>query len=202
MTDKLTHWKKLTNPNYLGVYALEDKKDIIVTIKSVKREMVTGEGGKKEECTVAYFTENVKPMILNATNSKTITKIYGTPYIEEWTNKKIQIYADMVSVKGEMVEALRIRAYEPKTVQAKKCSDCSTEIKGFEKFSAEQVANSSLNKYGKYLCKECAVKAKDVASVKAKEAAVVKANTNTADTPVKEEPVPDATAELGYKEEF
>ena len=30
-----THWKKLTNPDYLGAYALEDGEDMIVTIKNV-----------------------------------------------------------------------------------------------------------------------------------------------------------------------
>ena len=30
-----THWKSMTNPNYLGVYSLPDGRDIILTIKSV-----------------------------------------------------------------------------------------------------------------------------------------------------------------------
>ena len=64
-----THWKKLTNPNYLGAYAFEENKDIILTIKSVGNEVITGEGGRKEECTVCHFVENYKPMILNKTNS-------------------------------------------------------------------------------------------------------------------------------------
>ena len=48
-----THWKKLTNPDYLGSYALEDGKDMIVTIKEVKQELITGQKGTKEECVVA-----------------------------------------------------------------------------------------------------------------------------------------------------
>jgi hypothetical protein len=87
-----THWKKLTNPEYLGAYSLDDGKDIVLTIKTIAREMVTGEAGKKEECTVARFLEPQKPMILNKTNCKTIEKIYKTPYIEEWQGKKIQIF--------------------------------------------------------------------------------------------------------------
>ena len=76
-----THWKQLMNPDYLGAYALPEGQDITVTIKFVQREEVTGEGGKKEMCTVAHI-ENNKPMILNVTNQKTIAKMYG-PYIED-----------------------------------------------------------------------------------------------------------------------
>jgi hypothetical protein len=79
MSETLTHWKKLTNPDYLGAYALEPGQDLIVTIKSVANEVVTGSDGKKETCSVMRFAENVKPMILNATNSKMITKLLKTP---------------------------------------------------------------------------------------------------------------------------
>ena len=53
-----THWKKLTNPDYLGAYALTPGQDLIATIKTVKREIVTGPEGKKEECSVCYFAES------------------------------------------------------------------------------------------------------------------------------------------------
>lgn len=111
---KQTHWKKLTNPNYIGAYCMPpDKSDVILTIKKVVREMVVGDGGKKEECTVAHFKENSKPMILNRTNCKTITSIYATPYIEEWVDKKIQIFVAQVKVAGEIVDGLRIRPIQP-----------------------------------------------------------------------------------------
>ena len=71
-----THWKKLTNPDYLGAYALEDGKDMIVTIKVVRPEMITGQNGQKEECVVAHFDGDVKPMILNKTNMKAIEKAF------------------------------------------------------------------------------------------------------------------------------
>jgi hypothetical protein len=110
----LTHWKKLTNPDYIGAYALEPGQELILTIKSVGREMVMGADGKKEECIVAHFTEDVKPMILNATNAKMITQIYKTPYIEEWAGKKIQVYAADVRAFGQDLQALRIRPIVPK----------------------------------------------------------------------------------------
>lgn len=95
------------NPDYLGAYALPEGKDITVTIKFVQREQVTGEGGKKEECTVAHI-ESSKPMILNVTNQKSISKIYG-PYIEDWAGKRITLCVSQTKLKGEFVECLRIR---------------------------------------------------------------------------------------------
>lgn len=110
----LTHWKKLTHPDYLGAYALEPGKDMIVTIKSCAIEIVSGTDGKKQECMVIHFMENgVKPMICNKTNAKTITKIHKTPYIEQWAGKQIQLYASAVSAFGTQTEALRIREMVP-----------------------------------------------------------------------------------------
>ena len=77
-----THWKRLQNPDYIGAYALDPGKDMILTIKSAANEMIIGADGKKEECMVMRFIEpGVKPMIVNTTNAKTITKIYKTPKI-------------------------------------------------------------------------------------------------------------------------
>lgn len=109
-----THWKKLTNPDYIGAYSLPDGKDLTVKITEVKRELITGTGGKKEECTVAYL-QGQKPMILNNTNCKIIQKIYDTPFIEEWKNKAITIYVAKIKAFGEdNVECLRIRPTQPK----------------------------------------------------------------------------------------
>lgn len=158
--EKLTHWKKLTNPDYLGAYALEPGQDLIVTIKSVANEVVTGADGKKETCLVMRFADDVKPMILNATNSKTITKLLKTPYIEEWTGRKIQIYTEKVKAFGEVVDALRIRPFLPVEKQLV-CANCGKAIEGYGKSSAETIAKHTLSKYGKMLCSECATKASE-----------------------------------------
>lgn len=113
-----THWKKLTNPNYLGTYALEPGKDLIATIDHVEKEKVTSPGGETEECTVVYFKEDVKPFILNVTNAKQIERLYGTPYIEDWGGKKIQIYIkDDIEAFGKITSGLRIRPKVPQTTK-------------------------------------------------------------------------------------
>lgn len=114
---QLTHWKKLTHPLYLGAYELMDGsisgKELTVTISKVVREIVQGADGKKEECTVCHL-QGVKPMILNATNQKTMTKLFGSPYIEKWAGKKMVLYVAKVKAFGDTVDALRVRATAPK----------------------------------------------------------------------------------------
>jgi len=116
--EPLTHWKKLTNPNYIGAYTLDPGQDMILTIRNCIRETVTGEAGKKEECTILYFMEaGIKPMILNKTNAKTIAKIHGTPYIQQWAGKQIQIYSKQVDAFGTTTDALRVRDFVPQSKQ-------------------------------------------------------------------------------------
>lgn len=166
MSNQLTHWKKLTNPDYLGAYALEPGQDLVVTIKSVANEVVTGTDGKKETCSVMRFVENVKPMVLNATNSKTITKLLKTPYIEQWAGRKIQIFVENgVKAFGDVVDALRIRPFLPVEKELL-CADCGKKIEGFGNTKAEVVAKHTLSKYGRMLCSECAQKAADAGKAK------------------------------------
>jgi len=115
MSETKTHWKSLVNPDYIGAYALPNGDDLTVTIESVAREVVTMAGGKKEECTVVRLVKN-KPFILNATNSKSIHRLYGA-YIEDWAGKRITLYASTTKFGGELVECLRIR---PEVAKPKK----------------------------------------------------------------------------------
>ena len=150
-----THWKKLINPDYLGAYSLDPGKDIVLTIGTVKKEMITGADGKKEECIVCHWQENEKPMILNSTNCKTISKLLKTPYIERWSGHRIQIGAEVVSAFGEKVEALRVRKSLPEDVKIA-CEECGQFISPAFSMSVSQLAAYTKKKYGKHLCAECA----------------------------------------------
>ena len=107
-----THWKSLHNYDYLGAYSLEDGKDIVLTIKEVKKEQVTGDGGRKDTCVVVSWVEDQKKMIINKTNSKTIESLY-TPFIEDWAGKQVQIFVGKDKMSGEIVDCLRIRGKIP-----------------------------------------------------------------------------------------
>ena len=105
-----THWKKLTNPNYLGAYAFDQGEEKLVTIDTVIDEMITAPDGKESGCMVLHFQEkDIKPMILNRTNAKTIEKLSGTPYIEEWKGLKITLVVRTVSAFGGEVDAVRVK---------------------------------------------------------------------------------------------
>lgn len=108
-----THWKKAFNSDYLGSCDINGN-DLKLTIKEVKLEIVKGHGGVEKSCNVAHFTDDVKPMILNVTNSKTVKKFAGSRYIDDWKNIPVQIYVDPnVKMAGEITEGLRIRTQQP-----------------------------------------------------------------------------------------
>jgi hypothetical protein len=116
MEAQKTHWKKNFNYDYMGAYSLPEGKDVVVTIKSTKKELVKGAKGKKEECFVVYFSDSDKPMILNKTNCRIIEKLYGSPFIEDWGGKKIQLYCAKVDAFGDTTEALRVRDFKPNEI--------------------------------------------------------------------------------------
>lgn len=156
MSETKTHWKKLNNPDFLGSYAFQPGEEKVLTIKEVKREMAYNQSkGSKEECTVVHFQEDVKPLILNTTNSKAITKVCGTPYIEDWPGCRIILKVKRISAFGEMVDAVRVapeRPIEEKII----CEMCEKEIRQTEGHSPAEIAKVTSSKYGKKLCLNCA----------------------------------------------
>ena len=113
--DSKTHWKQLMNPEFLGAYSLPEGEDLVVTIDLVENREIVGAQGKKEICTVAHLA-NEKPMILNATNCKTLAKLFGK-HIEDWAGQPMTLYATTTKFGGDTVECLRIRAQTPVPVK-------------------------------------------------------------------------------------
>lgn len=115
MSQTKTHWKKLHNPDYLGAYAFQPNEEIIATISGAKVEPVMGSGGKKEDCMVVRFKEkHIKPLICNVTNSKSISKVAGSEYIEDWEGVTIALFTTEVNAFGDTVQAVRVRSKAPK----------------------------------------------------------------------------------------
>lgn len=148
----LTHWRNLSNPNYIGAYAFQPGEERVVTIESVGEETVIGVGGKKDDCMVLHLI-NEKPMIANKTNCKALAKLFGTPYIEQWIGKSFILHVQKVQASGETVEAIRVKAQLP---QIPFCAKCKKRIEGIGKYTAYQVAAKSRERYGEELCAECA----------------------------------------------
>jgi hypothetical protein len=115
MTGK-THWKKLTDPRFLGSHSLPNGEDLAVVIDSVTRELLRMEDDKEDYYLVARFQGDHLPMILNNTNAMMISRLYGS-YIEDWPGKAITLYASKADFRGDLVECLRIRPVPPKLVK-------------------------------------------------------------------------------------
>lgn len=110
-----THFKKAFNTPYLGSQNLPDYKDINLIIERV--ELRESKGLKENsKFNIAYFTDvNVKPMLLNAGNSKIVSKLADSPYIEDWINIEVTITVKKVKAFGDHHDALRIREVTRKT---------------------------------------------------------------------------------------
>lgn len=170
MSANQTHWKKLTDPNYLGSWDLQNG-NITVTIKRVEQKLIFNQTKQKEEaCAIAEFTDpGIKPMVLNKTNCKTVQKLTGSPFIESWAGQRVEIKVEKVKAFGEVVDALRISKTAPAAAQKPqpqpqepiKCVDCGETVTEFGGYSPQQVAANTKFKYGRVLCAECAKKAKE-----------------------------------------
>ena len=129
-----THIDKLRNPNYLGGWDLQDENgktnDIIVTIKEVKSEFVFNQKAQMEEPVLTVFFLECKPIILNATNRKTLKKVTDTSYIEEMAGKRIQLTTKRIKAFGDFHDAIRIVATVPTTIEKVDIEKCKLTLNG------------------------------------------------------------------------
>lgn len=123
-----THYRKVFKSDYLGQADIEDYieegKSLIFTIKEVKQYVKTNDknsgisvAGKVVSANIAYFTDpKVKPLVLNATNSKIVKSFAnGSPFVDDWKNITIELYVDeTVKMKGDVVGGVRIKPVQPK----------------------------------------------------------------------------------------
>ena len=119
MTEK-THYRKAFNSPYLS--AADITEPTVLTIKKVALDLDKTKK-TKDRFNTAYFVESeirsgepLKPMILNAGNSKTLKALAGSAFIEDWANIKVTIYVDnSVRFGKETVEGLRIGKLAPES---------------------------------------------------------------------------------------
>ena len=115
---KKTHYRKAFNSPYLS------SADIVgPTILTIARVDLAGDQTKKTKdiFNTAHFVEKelrqgeaLKPMILNAVNSKTMRDLTGSHYIDDWCNVPVTVFVDPnVRFGRETVEGLRISPQPP-----------------------------------------------------------------------------------------
>ncbi len=150
-----THWRtggKLTNA---GCEMLPDGKDIdYIVIKSIEyKDEHTINGRKESGVWVATFEQNpytTLPMILNSTNRKRLSKMFGTDYIDTLTNIAVRLTKEKTRDPQEGGETwgLRIHKDKPKapvtpkkpvlTESHEKFNDCKAKVVSKE-YTVEQL---------------------------------------------------------------
>jgi hypothetical protein len=110
--------------DHLGVADLEEMQEngqnLIFTIKQARAERGAKVAGKTIDCNIVYFVENIKPLVVNAT---------------DWAGVKIELYADEnVKMKGEIVGGVRVSPLQPKIKEI----DTSKAIEKLKKCQNEQ----------------------------------------------------------------
>jgi len=130
MNEEKTHYRKVFKSDHLGVADLEDLleegKRLVFTINNVKQYTIDSGNknsgvvvaGKRISANIAHFKEDIKPLVLNATNSKVMKKFnHGSPWVEDWDNTLIELYIDPnVKMKGDVVGGVRISPSQPKII--------------------------------------------------------------------------------------
>ena len=144
------HWRNMTDMEHLRAECFFQKERKVLTIKEVKAEKIKDNKGEEDTKPVAYFEENVLPLVLNVTNCKMIENLYGTGNVNEWVGKKIQIFATKTKVGKESVPCIRIENVIPKTNEIQyQCCVCG-------KIITKNFYEKSVAKYGKPYCSgEC-----------------------------------------------
>lgn len=163
---------------YLGAEDIDPGTEPVVTISAIYNGMVTLQRGKENKDVIAFAEErvpgirNVRPLIVNATNRKTLRKLFGSVNVESLVGKQVQLYIDH-NVKdpstGERTDGIRIRPRKPQQAQEKPliCADCGSQIVGFGRFTPAAIAQNARNKFGVDLCMTCGKKRSEATEKKA-----------------------------------
>lgn len=164
-----THWKKVvSDPNFIGEGDFQEGEEKVLTIAKVNAsETVQTAEGKSRKAVVHWAEPGNKPMILNVARSKSIEKVSGSGYFEDWPGTKVQLYIEHgIKAFGDVVSAVRVRPFKPRIKQQEPippCADCGNPIEGAYGHDARWMAAYTAKNYGTCLCAACATARKEAA---------------------------------------
>ena len=185
-----THWKKVvSDPNFIGEADFQEGEEKVLTIERVNQaETVTTAEGKSKKAVVHWKEQGNKPMILNVARSKSIEKVAGSGYFEDWPGVQVQLYIEHgIKAFGEVVSAVRVRPFRPKAQQKQPvppCADCGGAIIPAMGKTAEFLAAYTTKNYGVPLCAKCAAHRKMKDDKEAQECGQQEGNEQKADESV------------------
>lgn len=176
--DELRRMKPLTgkerlganrDSEYLGAEDIEPGTEPILTIEAIYNGMITLQRGKENKDVIAFREDrvpginNVRPLVCNATNRKTLRKLFKSVTADNLVGKRIQLYIDnrvRDPQTGELTDGIRIRPRVPAEKKAEPilCEECGKMIKAIGQYSAEDIARINEQRFGRKLCGECSKK--------------------------------------------
>lgn len=155
---------------YLGAEDIEPNTEPVLTIKALYNGMITLARGKERHDVIAFAEESVpgsinqvRPLVVNSTNRKTLRKLYRATSAEALVGKQIQLYLEH-NVRdpstGDKVDGIRIRPKVPTAARNEPvlCADCGKPITAMAGYSAEDIARINLGRYGRAICGACSKK--------------------------------------------
>ena len=104
------------NPKYLGAYDLEFDKEYTFIIERIERDIeIVGESGRKDKKPIVHIRGGKKPWILNPTNSKMLTIVLGSPFIDDWIGKPfiIKVVKEKTKFSPELIDVIRVMNKKP-----------------------------------------------------------------------------------------
>ena len=189
---------------YMGAEDLDPEIEPVLTIKALYNGMVTLSRGKEKKDVIVFAEETVPgiktvhPLIINATNRKTLRKLYKNVTAETLMGKKVQLYLEH-NVRdpstGDKVDGVRIKNRIPNAQNASNapipCADCGQPITAVGTYSATDIAQINEKRFGRKLCAACSKKLTEQA----------KQEQPKQEEPVAEEPKPQSSLAESLMEE-
>jgi len=149
---------------YLGAEDIDLSAEPILTIAATYNGLVTLQRGKENKDVLAFVEKsvpglkNVRPLIVNATNRKTLRKLFKGVTAGILEGKKIQLYIDHNTKDpqdGGVTDGIKIRPYLPRETGTAKCSECGEEVTAAGQMTAIQTVAFAKAKFGRVLCAGC-----------------------------------------------
>ena len=166
--------------DYMGAEDIEPNTEPTLTISALYNGLITLARGKERHDVIAFKEESVpgsiyqvRPLVLNATNRKTLRKIYKNVSAENLVGKQIQLYLEhnvRDPSSGDKVDGIRIRPRVPTPPRTEPiiCADCGKPIEAVGNYSAEDIARINQGRFGKAICAACSKKLSAAAQEEAK----------------------------------
>lgn len=152
---------------YMGAEDLEPNTEPVLTIKALYNGFITLARGKERHDVIAFVEETipgminqVRPLVVNSTNRKTLRKLYKATSADALVGKKIRLYLEhnvRDPSSGDKVDGIRIRPTIPENKKPEpiKCADCGNVITAVGNYSAEDIARINQGRYGRCICANC-----------------------------------------------